>query len=331
MLTIRPISLLVTAGLAAVSIAACGAAPKPSVELVSARAAYTTAAESEAKDEVPDQLLTAEQALQTAEGEFQKSSNSNAAKTLAYIAERRAQLAVVLAAIEISNQEADVAAKLYATLLEDSNRSANKNLGRTKGELDQARSDLERQEAELAAKQKALKQREAELASKTGELDKTTGELNKTTSALEAERKARQEAEAKAKAALASLEEIGRVKEEARGMVITLSGAVMFKTNDSVLLSIAERQLAKVAEALQEQNEDKKIVIEGHTDSRGSDRANIQLSQQRADSVRSYLISQGVSSGRISAIGKGESQPIANNKTAEGRANNRRVEIIVGR
>ncbi len=331
-------SLLTTACLAAVSMAACAAAPKPSVELVSARAAYATAADSDAKDEVPDQLLTAEQALQTAEAEFQKSSNSSAAKTLAYIAERQAQLAVAFAAIELSNQEADVAAKLYATLLEDSNRSANKNLGRTKGELDKARSDLERQEAELAAKQLALKQREAELASKTGELNKTTGELNKTAgeltktaNALEVERKARLAAEAKAKAALASLEEIGRVKEEARGMVITLSGAVMFKTNDSVLLSIAERQLAKVAEALQEQGEDKKIVIEGHTDSRGSDKKNIKLSQQRADSVRTYLISQGVSSGRISAVGKGESQPIANNKTAEGRANNRRVEIIVGR
>jgi outer membrane protein OmpA-like peptidoglycan-associated protein len=327
----RPIPVLIAACLAAASIAGCGAAPKPSVELVSARAAYTSAAESDAKDEVPDQLLTAEQALQKAEGAFNKSSNSNWAKTLAYIAERRAQMAVVLAAIEISNQEADVAAKLYATLLEDSNRSANKNLGRTKGELDQARSELERQEAELAAKQLALKQREAELASKTGELNKTTGELNKTTNALELERKARLAAEAKAKAALASLEEIGRVKEEARGMVITLSGAVMFKTNDSVLLSIAERQLAKVAEALQEQNEDKKIVIEGHTDSRGSDKKNIQLSQQRADSVRSYLISQGVSAGRIEAVGIGESKPIANNKTAEGRANNRRVEIIVGR
>ncbi len=334
---INLVTLLTAGCLAAATFAGC-AVPKPSAELLSARVAYDDAAKSDAKDEVPDQLLNAEQALQKAEGAHQKSANSYRSKTLAYIAERRAQLAIVLATISLSQQEIDVAEKLYATLLEDSNRSANKNLGRTQSELASARSELERQEAELAAKQRALKQREQELASKTGELNKTAGELNKTAGelaktadALEREKKARQEAEAKAKAALASLEEIGRVKEEARGMVITLSGAVMFKTNDAVLLDIAKRQLSKVAEALQEQDESKKIVIEGHTDSRGSDRANRKLSQGRAESVRSYLISQGVKSGRISAIGKGESQPIANNKTAEGRANNRRVEIIIGR
>lgn len=322
---------LLTAGCLATTCFAGCAATKPSVELVSARVAYDDAAKSDAKDEVPDQLLNAEQALQKAESAHKSSANSTRSKALAYIAERRAQLAVVLASTSISQQEVAVAEKLYATLLEDSNRSANKNLGRTKTQLASARSELERQEAELAAKQKALKQREQELASKTGELNKTAGELSKTANALEQEKKARQEAEAKAKAALASLEEIGRVKEEARGMVITLSGAVMFKTNDAVLLEIAKRQLSKVAEALQEQDESKKIVIEGHTDSRGSDRANRTLSQSRADSVRSYLISQGVSSGRITAIGKGESEPIANNKSADGRANNRRVEIIVGR
>lgn len=327
---IHLVALVTATCLATASFAGC-AASKPSVELVNARLAYDDAANSEAKDEVPDQLLSAEQALQRAEAEHKKDANSYLAKALAYIAERRAQLAVVLAATSISQQEVDVAEKLYATLLEDSNRSANKNLGRTKSELASARSELERQEAELAAKQKALKQREQELASKTGELNKTAGELTKTANALEQEKKARQEAEAKAKAALASLEEIGRVKEEARGMVITLSGAVMFKTNDAILLDIAKRQLSKVAEALQEQDESKRIVIEGHTDSRGSDRANRTLSQNRADSVMNYLISQGVKAGRITAIGKGESEPIANNRTAEGRANNRRVEIIVGR
>ncbi len=327
---IKLVTLMTAGCLATASFAGC-ALPKPSVELVSARVAYDNAAKSEAKDEVPDQLLNAEQALQKAEGEYQKNDNSNRSRTLAYIAERRAELAVVLAMTSLSQQEIAVAEKLYATLLEDSNRSANKNLGRTKSELASARSELERQEAELAAKQLALKQRELELASKTGELNKTAGELTKTANALEREKKARLEAEAKAKAALASLEEIGRVKEEARGMVITLSGAVMFKTNDAVLLEIAERQLSKVAEALQEQDESKKIVVEGHTDSRGSDKANRKLSQSRAESVMTYLISQGVKRGRITADGKGESQPIANNRTAEGRANNRRVEIIIGR
>jgi len=94
-------------------------------------------------------------------------------------------------------------------------------------------------------------------------------------------------------------------------------------------LPIAERQLAKVAEALKEQDESKTIVVEGHTDSRGSDAANLRLSQERAETVLLFLVGQGVDSQRIRAVGKGERNPIASNRTAEGRANNRRVEIIV--
>ena len=75
--------------------------------------------------------------------------------------------------------------------------------------------------------------------------------------------------------------------------------------------------------------EKQKIVVEGYTDSNGNDDSNLRLSQSRAESVRSYLISKGVKAERIQAVGKGEASPIAPNDTAEGRANNRRVEIVV--
>jgi OOP family OmpA-OmpF porin len=70
-------------------------------------------------------------------------------------------------------------------------------------------------------------------------------------------------------------------------------------------------------------------VVEGHTDSNGNDASNQKLSQDRAESVRAYLVQRGVKSERITAVGKGESTPVATNDTTEGRANNRRVEIIV--
>jgi outer membrane protein OmpA-like peptidoglycan-associated protein len=90
----------------------------------------------------------------------------------------------------------------------------------------------------------------------------------------------------------------------ARGTIITLSGAVLFKTNESELLPIAEQQLRKVADALNAYDEGRKIVVAGHTDSRGSASFNKRLSLSRAESVRTFLVNSGVSPDRIRAVGK---------------------------
>ena len=76
------------------------------------------------------------------------------------------------------------------------------------------------------------------------------------------------------------------------------------------------------------QNPDKRIRVEGHTDNVGSAASNKTLSQQRADSVRSYLIGQGVDPSKVTAVGYGEERPIADNNTSDGRAQNRRVDVI---
>jgi outer membrane protein OmpA-like peptidoglycan-associated protein len=126
-----------------------------------------------------------------------------------------------------------------------------------------------------------------------------------------------------------SLAKIAQVKEEARGMVITLSGQVLFVTGKSELLPAAQDQLGVVAKALQDQGEIKPIVVEGYTDSVGSESSNMTLSQARAEAVRSFLVSKGLPSDKLTAVGKGKANPVASNDTADGRANNRRVEIIV--
>jgi len=123
---------------------------------------------------------------------------------------------------------------------------------------------------------------------------------------------------------------IASVKEEARGVVITLSGSVLFASGKYALLNTAMTKLDQVAGALEEQSADKRMVVEGHTDSQGSDATNQRLSLNRANSVRDYLVSRGVASEKISAIGMGSTRPIADNRTPENRANNRRVEIIIG-
>ncbi len=145
---------------------------------------------------------------------------------------------------------------------------------------------------------------------------------------LAAEQKARLEAETRATSAQAELSKLAAVKEEARGLVITLSGSVLFASNKSALLPSAQDRLKQVADALME-NKERKLTVEGHTDSRGSSASNLVLSQQRADAVRSYLVSHGYRGELILAQGIGQDRPVADNASAEGRANNRRVEIIV--
>ena len=156
----------------------------------------------------------------------------------------------------------------------------------------------------------------------------TQTELARIKKELENEHKARLVAEHSAEAALKSLDEVARVKEEARGTVITLSGSVLFATGEHSLLPIAKDKLRDVAQALLEQG-DTTIVVEGHTDARGSSSKNHELSLLRAQEVRGYLVSQGIPTSNIQAQGLGEERPVATNDTAEGRANNRRVEIVV--
>ena len=101
---------------------------------------------------------------------------------------------------------------------------------------------------------------------------------------------------------------------------------VKFENDKAEIQPNAGTVLSQIAAALQRCPETR-VRLSAYTDSNGSDAYNQNLSQRRADAVREYLESQGVSAGRIESQGLGESNPIADNSTAEGRAQNRRVEI----
>ncbi len=154
--------------------------------------------------------------------------------------------------------------------------------------------------------------------------------MKNTTEQLSIEQNARIDAEKIAADALADLVKLAAVKEEERGLVITLSGSVLFASNESTLLPAALDRLNKVADALLVTKE-RQLTVEGFTDSQGSSQYNMVLSQKRADVVRSYLISRGYPGNLIQAKGIGEDRPVGDNTSAEGRANNRRVEIVVDR
>lgn len=283
----------------ALTLVACGS-PPISPELRTARDAYAAAKESVAADLAPAELDNARQALEKAEETFRKNHKSPEMLDDAYIAERAAQLALVVGLTEQERREMKATAKRMEKL-------EKKLANLTKEELVAAKAALEAKKRELADQQ---------------------ANLNKTAAQLGEERERRLSAEGKLSAALVSLKEAGNIKEESRGVVITLSGAVLFATGKHELLPIAREKLADVAKALKDQGY-QRIIVEGHTDSRGSEINNRSLSMQRAESVRSLLVEKGLDASKVSAVGMGETRPVADNNTPDGRANNRRVELVV--
>lgn len=276
------------------SFVAAGCAGAPPSSLVDARSAFERASQSPAEQLAPDQLHAAEVFLKTAERTFDDEGDSPTMRDRAYVAMRKAELAEAHAGIVQANMEVQRA---------------------------EERSRADDQSAR-AATSNELEATRAELASARGENAAQNQQL-------QAETERREQAEAAQRQALEALERAGEVKREARGTVITLSGAVVFASGQYDLLPSARNKMSEVASALSSGDANSKILIEGHTDSTGSAEQNQELSLKRASAVRDALVSRGVSTERISVEGFGPDRPVADNATHAGRANNRRVEIVL--
>ena len=118
-----------------------------------------------------------------------------------------------------------------------------------------------------------------------------------------------------------------QAKQTDRGVVLTL-GDVLFETGQADLRAGALRNLYPLVTFLQK-NPERQVMIEGHTDSVGSESSNLDLSQRRADAVRAFLLQNGAKASQITTRGYGKTSPVASNDTAAGRQQNRRVEIII--
>jgi outer membrane protein OmpA-like peptidoglycan-associated protein len=118
-----------------------------------------------------------------------------------------------------------------------------------------------------------------------------------------------------------------RAERTARGLVVTLEDA-LFKVNGADLQPGAQVQLFRLVEFLK-RNPDRKVLIEGHTDSTGTSEYNLQLSLLRAESVQSVLAGNGLPADRVTAVGYGDTRPEAPNDSATGRQQNRRVEVVI--
>jgi outer membrane protein OmpA-like peptidoglycan-associated protein len=118
------------------------------------------------------------------------------------------------------------------------------------------------------------------------------------------------------------------VERVGEGIQVTFDSAILFDVDSSTLRSTSRNSLNSLASSLQEYpNTD--LVIVGHTDATGSDEYNQRLSERRANAAADYLMGGGVGTTRITTLGRGEGEPVATNDTADGRQQNRRVEIAI--
>ena len=115
---------------------------------------------------------------------------------------------------------------------------------------------------------------------------------------------------------------------DGEGILVKFDSGILFDTDKSNLKSAAQTNLQNLATSLKN-NPQTNILIVGHTDDTGSDSHNMDLSVRRAESVKSFLTMNSVGSSRLTTSGKGESEPIADNTTVDGRTQNRRVEIVI--
>jgi outer membrane protein OmpA-like peptidoglycan-associated protein len=283
--------LVVCVGLLGGCTTAARAAPK---ELVNAREAYQRASTGSAAQTAPAELRVAHQALAQAEQSFRENPDSyQTTRDLASVAQRKSEIAEATASRAIARRKQAQARNVYEATKGDSVTIMNRDLRQTRMGPDGSGSCGITTVEQIFAKYEVLTA-----------------------------------AEERAIDALAALAELGTVKEESRGTVITLSGRSLFASNQAIFLIDMLTRLNRVSDALLATRE-RTLVVEGHSDSQGSVSDNFVLSLRRADAFRAYLIRRGYRADRIQSYGLGEGNPIADNASAEGRADNRRIEIII--
>jgi len=215
-------------------------------------------------------------------------------------AAQREIFAVKDSLIELWTSDAKDAKSLNTAL--SAERIRLEQLNKQKAE-EQARLEAEqaRMAAELAQKEKALAEKDSLLAKQKAEADKKLEALRSKTIS---------------------------VYKDARGTILSMSD-ILFETGKADLKQELKLNLAEIAAILKSLLNDSHIEIEGHTDNRGGEELNQKLSEQRALSVMNYLVERGVDKSKLKSVGYGFSKPMDSNDTDEGRAKNRRVELII--
>jgi outer membrane protein OmpA-like peptidoglycan-associated protein len=283
-------AILVTAMV--IGAVGCAGERMPPKALVDARADYQRAKDGLAMQLDPTDVHEAEVALARAERAWQDQPNDPVTTDLAIVADRKALIAQSEAAAMKAAQDTQQANAALEAKKSTQLQTTQGQLTQTQQALGMTQMQLQEQQAAAAVQQQKL-----------------------------------QELETKLKDARDTIAKIAAVKDDERGMVITLSGEVLFKTGKWDLKPAAMAKLDQIAQALK--GKEQPIVVFGYTDNVGTREMNMDLSRSRAQAVRDYVVSKGIPQDLITAQGKGPDEPVADNTSVEGRAQNRRVEIVV--
>jgi outer membrane protein OmpA-like peptidoglycan-associated protein len=300
---------------------------KVPLAMYEARNAVEIAKSRGAEQYAPEIFSKAQSSLEAAENVLAQDSGKNqvisAARQTIQFAEDARALAVQRETAELIQKEKEAAAAAAAA--------------QAKAEADaQAAAEAHRQAELTAAKEAQMK---AQAAAQAAEAKATAAAAAAKSAAeqaaLQAKEQAARDEAASAQAAtvalraqlLQQLNDVLQTTDSPRGLVVNMAD-VVFELGKYALSKDAQLKLAKLSGIIQA-HPGLNLAIEGHTDTTGTPEFNMKLSQQRADAVRQFLITQGLSPDSITSEGLGQADPIADNNTAAGRKQNRRVEIIV--
>jgi outer membrane protein OmpA-like peptidoglycan-associated protein len=323
---------------------------KVPLELYEARNAVQIARWTGAERYAADTFLKAVQGLENAEGYLTGKAGKKPIGTVAREAIQMSEDARIITIKKIDEEQ--LANERQAGV----EREARAESGRATAQADAVRVTQDAAAAQVAAQSEAdrlkrendlkiaaaaaeadrlRKDSDAQLAAAQSEADrlKRENEAQRATAQADLDRAAREKAQAEAEKAqlrsqlLSQFNAILQTRDTVRGLIVNVSD-VLFDTGKYTLRPLAREKLAKVA-GIVSGHSGLKLDVEGHTDSVGGDDYNQRLSEQRGEAVRDYLTQQGMPVSSVTAKGFGKTQPVASNDTAEGRQQNRRVEMVI--
>jgi outer membrane protein OmpA-like peptidoglycan-associated protein len=311
---------------------------KAPLELFEARNAVRIARNALADTYAASTMARAKEQLKQADDAYASRRDKKTVTTAARNAVETAEEARVIAVQKKAEEDAQLAqdaerkaaaareAKARADAEAEALRRQEADQARAQAEAAKADAERMKQQADQAAQQAAQQQQQAEAARAAALAQQQAAEAQ-AEQARQAAAQAEQDKAAMRAQLLAQLNAVLQTQDTARGLIVNMSD-VLFDTGSATLRPPAREKLAKIS-GIVLAHPGLTLQIEGHTDSVGSDQMNQQLSERRADSVRDFLIAQGVAGSAVTAKGFGKTRPVVPNDTAEGRQKNRRVELVV--